>query len=290
MNIQSKGKRYGMAYYNSISAQEFESRLDVPDGRDPNQNAWLTITINYSLNFADSKNRVPGVIFSKNEGTKKPEYFAKDSNGNLFPIRDWDFKSQADFNRRFLQGEKFWNYKFLLQTPIDYDGLDFTSWSGPGWICRPNVICLFRLKSGGSPTHLPITVVRPDFSWWDDLTGNDFRSHHFLYDERDVKTQTLWHELGHALDQLHIKALLGNKQCMVDISKDDCYDTPGGMEENIMGRGTGLAAVNAKAWQDLIEAHTDIPKFKWHVTMATNTPPRKLQMGFQVRGVMPKEW
>ncbi|MEW6130296.1 MAG: hypothetical protein AB1757_24890 [Acidobacteriota bacterium] len=285
MNIQSKSKKHGMVYFDSISAKEFESRLEVPDGRNPNQNAWLTITINYSLNFADSKNRVAGVIVEKNG-----KYYAKDSDNELFPIKDWDFKSQIEFNRRFRQGEKFWNYKFLLITPKDYNAFDYTSWAGPGWICRPNIICLFRLGSGLSPTHLPLTVVRPDPTWWDNLVGNSFRSHSRLYDEEDVKTKTLWHELGHALDQLHIKALMGNQQCLVDINKDDCYDTPSGMDENIMGRGTGLATVNAKPWQELIEAHTGIPKFKWLVTTATNTPPRKLQMAFQVRGVMPQVW
>jgi hypothetical protein len=228
---------------------------------------------------------VPGVIVEKDG-----EFFARDSDKELFPIRDWDFKSTKEFNRRFKQGAKFWNHKFLLITPKDYAGLDFESWAGPGWICRPNVICLFKLGSGGSPTHLPLTVVRADTTFWDDLAGNEFRSNAGLYDDDDVNTETLWHELGHALDQLHIKALLGNKKCMVDINADGCYDTPEGMKPNIMGRGTALHKVNAKPWKELIAEHTGVPKFRWHVTQVTSTPPRTLPMGFQVRGVMPKKW
>lgn len=277
MKVYSRGQKPGQKFYYSVNADEFESRLEIPDGRNPNQNAWLTITINYSLRFADGKSQGAGIIFQKDG-----KYFARDVDGKEFPVKDWDFKSQSEFNKRFLQGENFWNYKFLLTTPTDYDGLDYTSWAGPGWLCRPNVICLFRLNSGGEPNHLPLTVVR---------TGDtNFRSSHFTYDDQDVYNKTLWHELGHALDQLHIKALLGDAKCLVDVNHDDCYKEPAGVPPNIQGSGTGLLPVNAKPWQELIEHHTGIPRFKWLPTMLTDQPARKLPMGFQVRNVMPKNW
>ena len=121
---------------------------------------------------------------------------------------------------------------------------------------RPNVICLFRLSSGGSPTHLSIKVVRPELSGWDKFWGKEFRSNSGLYDDQDDK-QTLWHELGHALDQVHIKALLGDQKCLVAINADDCYSELNGIAPNIMGRGTGLLPVNAKAWLELIAVLTD---------------------------------
>jgi hypothetical protein len=54
----------------------FRSNLEVPDGRDPEQNAWLTLTLYYGLTFADSNNPVPGVIVQ--QGTR---FMAKDSDG-----------------------------------------------------------------------------------------------------------------------------------------------------------------------------------------------------------------
>jgi hypothetical protein len=279
MHVTGKSKNSKARFWDSISTLEFESSLEMPKRGDPTQNAWLTITINYTLNFVDSRNPVSGLTVIQDG-----KYYAKDSNKTpiLFPIKDWDLQSRAEFAKRFATGESFWNYKFVLITPPDYDAFDFTTFSGPGWICRPNVICLFRLKNGGSPNHLPINVVR---------TGNeDFRSNETTYDDRDVYGKTLWHELGHALDQLHIKALLGDQKCLVDVNSDDCYDTPAGLTPNIQGRGSGLLPQNAKAWLELIALHTDTLQPKWVVSLATNMPPRKMPMGFDVRGVMPPRW
>lgn len=278
MKVTSWSKTSGARFYHGLGANEFDSRLEMPNGKDPNQNAWLTITVNYTLNFADSKNPVPGLIV--NQGGK---FYAKPTNptASMVPIKDWDLESRSKFVKRFAQAESFWNYKFLLITPDDYDAFDFTSWAGPGWICRPNVICLFRLKSGGSPNHLPINVVRGE---------GDFRSSQTTYDDDDVNDSTVHHELGHTLDQLHIRALLGDVFCLNDINNDICYKEPPGVAPNIMGSGTGLIPQNAKAWHELIAKHTETPQTKWKVSMATNVPPRKLQMGFEVRGVMPKKW
>jgi hypothetical protein len=279
MRITGKSKNGKSRFWESISAVEFDSTLEMPKKGDPDQNAWLTLTINYTLNFVDSRNPLSGLTV-----VQDGKWFAKDSNKVpvLFPIKDWDAASRSEFVKRFAKGENFWNYKFVLVTPRDYDAFDFTTFNGPGWVCRPNVICLFRLKSGGTPNHLAINVVR---------TGNtDFRSNQTTYDDRDVYATTLWHELGHALDQLHIKALLGDQKCMVDVAADDCYDTPPGSEPNIMGRGKGLLPQNAKAWHELIALHTDTPQTKWTVSLATNLPPRKMPVGFDVRGVMPAQW
>ncbi|MGH9819937.1 MAG: hypothetical protein ACRD43_07180 [Pyrinomonadaceae bacterium] len=279
MRIFSRTQKSGAKFYYSVSADEFESVLEMPDGKNPDQNAWLTITANYTLNFVDSKNQLPGVTI-----TQDGKFFAMDSNKTpvLFPISDWDVSSRSEFVKKFAKGESFWNYKFLLITPPDYDGFDYTTFSGPGWICRPNVICLFRLKSGGTPNHLAINVVR---------TGDEkFRSEMRLYDDQDVNHKTLWHELGHALDQLHIKALLGDPKCLVDTNADGCYVEPPGVPPNIQGSGIGLLPQNAKAWHELIAAHTGTSQLKWIVSMATGRTARKMPMGFDVRGVMPAKW
>jgi hypothetical protein len=272
VQVQSKVKSGSAKYFHQVSSREFNSSLEIPDGRNPSQNAWLTITINYALNFVDSRNPTANVRLKNRKG------YIKDSNGDEFELRDWDYASQRDFNARFVKGASFWNYKFLLITPHDYSGLDFESLAGPGWCCRPNVICLFRLGTG-NPTHLKIDAVRPAISGWDSFWGKSFRSNAAMYDDEDVKTRTLWHELGHALDQLHIKALEGDAKCMVDINADRCYDSP-----NIMGYGTKLEPVNAKPWRDLIFHHTEVPQSKWNVTQAVNTPPRAIPLGVSLIG------
>lgn len=280
MNIYSLSKPKGAQFYHNIRAHEFDSNLAVPNGKDPGQNAWLTITVNYSLNFADSRNQVPGLIVK--DGGK---YCAKPSNptADTVPIQDWDFKSQMDFAHKFARAESFWNYRFLLVTPRNYDKLDFTSWGGKGSICRPNVICLFRLSSVGTSTHLRLNVVR---------TEKFFRSDSNTYAESDVSDKTVWHELGHSLDQLHIRALLGDPFCKAaaNINNTICYKEPEGVAPNIQGTGTGLIPENAKAWHELIARHTETPQTDWKVSMTTHTPPRQLPLSFQVRGVMPTEW
>jgi hypothetical protein len=263
--IRSKSNDVG--FYDQINAKECLSVLEIPDGRNCLQNAWLTITINYSLDFVDKKN------LSNYAYIKAGKAYAKDANEKEIPLRDWDSQSTVEFNRRFAKAEEFWNYKFLLLTPADYSGLDFNG-IGPLtpilYTTRPNVICLFRLKSGGNPTHLSIKVVRPDFSGWDKFWNNDFfRSDKLHYAESAVANETVWHELGHALDQLHIKALKGDKKCLVDINADRCYDGP-----NIMGKGKDLEPVNARAWRELIWHHTGVHQNRWVATMAVNTPPR----------------
>jgi hypothetical protein len=272
MQILVASKTKNARFAHQIRAREFNSTLEIPKGDNPLQNAWLTITINYELNFVDRRN--PNFRTTIRNG----QAFIKDLNGIEFPLRDWDVRSQSEFVKRFNKGEAFWNYKFLLITPTNYNGFDYQSF-GKGLVCRPNVICLFRLKSGGSPNHLKVDVVRAEEpeSFWDRLLGKSFRSDAGQYTEGDVKTNTLWHELGHALDQLHIRALQGDAQCMVDINADRCYDG-----DNIMGRGSELSPLNAKPWRELIAHHTDIPAPKWIPTMAVNTPPRSIPMGVAV--------
>jgi len=251
------------------------SEVALPDGRDPNQNAWLTLTIRYSLNFADSKNRVAGVIVQ--QGTK---FLAKDSDNHLHPIVDWDFNSQVRFQRAFQRGESIWNWQFVLITPQDYSAFDVTSMAGAGWVVRPNILCLFRLVSDASKAHRRITVVRLDPSI---TSAKTFRSNVTLYDHLDVWTPTLGHELGHALGMGHIKELLGDAQCIADAKRgvfpDRCYGETPVEKANIMGGGSAIYLNNAKPWLDRIVAHTGRPLAQWKATGMMNTPPRKIPLG-----------
>lgn len=281
--MDATSTRYGLNYNEYVFGDLFDSYLQVPNGRDPQQNAWLTIEIVYSIDFADSKNRVAGLIFKDGD-----RYVAKDLDGKYVPVQDWDMQSQMSFNRRFRRGESFWNHKFLLLTPKDYAHLDYES-LGAGKLCRPNVLCLFRLQTVNnfrreSFTHLPLKVVRLAKD-----TSDEFRSSFRTYDSNDTD-RTFHHELGHCLNQLHIKALLGDEKCIYDdINADECYDTPEGMEENILGRGKALDIVNAKPWLERIQKHTDISKVKWTVTRGTDLPPRTMPLGYK-GGLLPDYW
>jgi hypothetical protein len=230
--------------------------------------------MNYTIDFIDRRNLGGTAIIKNNKA------YVKDGDGHEFALMDWDFQSEITFHRKFSKGEAFWNYKFLLITPPDYDGLDFTSMAGTGYVCRPNVICLFRLVPGRSPIHLTIKAVR--------LEDNKvfFRSMHqsrrsdvdwIHYRLEDVDTATLWHELGHALDQpVHILGLKGDAQCTEDDHVNDrrCYDGP-----NIMGSGTQLDPLNARAWQELVGQHTDTPMERWRATLDVKTLPRAIPLG-----------
>lgn len=278
-----------MLFPYKITGSDFESEVEIPNGNDPDQNAWLTIRLNYSLDFADSRNKVSGIIIE--QGGK---CYAKDFDGFLFPILDWDFNSCTRFAKQFAAAEKIWNWQFTLITPKHYKGLDYESWRGDLWYVRPNVLCLFRLVAGGTPNHRPITVVRPDPTVTEvvrfdnpkvkkKVNANSFRSHSRLYDYLDVWSATLGHEMGHALGMPHIKELKGDAQCIADAKAgkfpDRCYGETEEERRNIMGGGKEIAAINAKPWLDRIHTHTGVAKTQWKVSLdMKTTKPRKIPL------------
>jgi hypothetical protein len=197
----------------------YDSTLEVPDGRDPNQNAWLTITLKVNLQFADA-NQLYGIV-----RTRDGVGFVEDSDKREYRVRNWDSPSKTQCTSAFfVAGQKYWNRRFTLITPQDYDELDFTSRVSPGWHVRPNVLCLFRLvpEPDANQAHRNIKVVRlnttigedlRDLLWGRPANGVSFRSHWELYQWVDVYNNTLFHELGHALGQDHILALQGDVKC-----------------------------------------------------------------------------
>jgi hypothetical protein len=277
------GRREAMTFHSSYDDSTFESKLEYPDGNDPDQNAWLTITIRYSLNFVDGYNDKAGITIEKDD-----KYFALDFNKrDLFPILPWDPSSIMRFRNDFQRGENIWNYRFVLITPQDYGALDYQSFAGTGWIVRPNVLCLFRLTPDNSKPHLRVDVVRLDPA----VDARGFRSDSTLLDNLDLYRPTFGHELGHALGLGHIKELLGDQQCIADAKRNiypnRCYGETEAEKANIMGSGTAFTLLNAKPWLDRIASQTADANglnTRWTATLDTKTPPRKIPLGVGLVG------
>src|SRR4051794_7860123 len=75
----------------------YESLLEVPNGKNPAQNAWLTITLRIKLNFVDSTNLVGGDLLARDGGGR---LCAVDFSGYRFPILDWP----VHLKKRFAEG------------------------------------------------------------------------------------------------------------------------------------------------------------------------------------------
>lgn len=256
-------------FISDVTSSKFDSLLEIPTSGDPNHNAMLTVTLRYKLNFADGKNPVAGVIVKRDQIFK-----AQDADGFAHPVLDWDRKAIEDFSRAFQRGERIWNLKFLLVTPNSYSGLDFSN-PRAGYRTRPNVLCLLRMEPWGAP-HITINVVRVD-------TANDpvsFRSHIRLMDHLAPWRSTLGHEIGHALGMLHIKTLLGDKQCIADenrgIYPERCYGETEAEVANVMGGGNRLSVVNALPWLERIALHTSTQRQLWTASRDLKLAPASI--------------
>ena len=256
--------------------------LEKPSGRDPNQNAWLTLTLGYSLDFLDrnSLGTAPGggPVIVQDGGS----WWARDSDDFLFPILDWGHDEIIKFNKVFQQGEQIWNHRFFLVTPENFDMLDYTSPSVPGVVLHPNILCLFRLVSG-LKTSQTISVVRIDPAVFEDTKYEvrnyktkatrkamlGFRSHSGLLTEHDVYTPVLGHELGHMIGEDHIMALKGDQQCKVNPGLTRCYGTTPEELRNIMGGGTEITKFNAKPWTDALKDLVGGPPLHCYIFLLT---------------------
>jgi hypothetical protein len=318
----------------------FDSILEIPKGNNSDQNAWLTLQLRVKLNFVDSTNPLAGLTVF--QGGK---WYAKDTDGYLFPLLDWPPHLIARFQREYAQrAEKTWNWQFLLITPKNYPDLDYQCFPA-GLTVRPNVLCLFRMSliSGGgvpldtSPAagpmrvgapHRTINVVNinyatstvslapgitpsataPATKTFPQVDGLSFRSNALNYDDADlfrpawwqkehnVLSNTVGHEVGHALGQCHIMGLKGdaqygfgganaNAQAAYGVGSADKFDA-----WNIMGGGDRVYLLNAVSWRERIALHTGRPVGDWSVTGMMNTPTRTIPMGITAANLAPGEW
>ena len=306
-------------HYRYLQCDVLDSELTIPVPASPQHHppgpVVLLIRINYSLNFADSKNGMlrPRVMVRIND-----TYFVQDSNWDWFEISDWDFATSTEFAHSFKQGQEFWDKRFMLipaSTCFEFDYDLIINDKVERW--RPNILCRFELvggpvsdphddlvkSKGQAPVHLEIDVIRSERPF---LDRGFFRSDSGLYDayhaERDARL--LWHELGHAMDQDHIQALAnqqiyhhpspemdeflvqtlanGENTCTnnsAENGEDRCYVTPSWIDEaNVMGKGKGVALENAKTWRRLINDHLIGQPRDFSVTTDISRPPRLISV------------
>jgi hypothetical protein len=293
----------------------YDSRLDVPDGTNLNQNAWLTLKLRIKFNFVDPKNTVTGLTVQRDG-----KWYAKDADGWLFPMLHWGEAYKNKFKTQFQQhAEKVWNWQFVLITPRTYQDLDVTNFSsGGGWLVRPNVLCLFRIELSDTNPHKTINVVNLDWAPGQvvniDTTKNPnpktitkfnsgtSRSDDSDYDDADLfrpymfnKKENVWHdtighEVGHALGQDHIMILKGDNTCKTAEDGSNakaCYGTANVDKFNIMGGGDRIYLLNAISWRQRIALHTNgtTTPDNWGVTGVMSTLPRKMALGASLVGV-----
>lgn len=317
----------GLAPYNT-----YDSRLELPNGSDPDQHAWLTLQLRVKLNFVDSKNRVTGLTFFKDG-----KCYARDADGYLFPLVDWPPHLIARFQKEFAEvAEKTWNWQFMLITPRNYSDLDFQCLTS-GVAVRPNVLCLFRMSvmtgtgapldtspgagplPAGAP-HRTINVVNisyatdpvkkavgPGTKTFRQIDGLSFRSDALNYDDADlfrpawwskengVLSNTVGHEVGHALGQCHIMGLKGDARYAfggANANDKEAYGVGSASTLdawNIMGGGDRVYLVNAVSWQQRIALHTGRRAADWIPTGIMTTPTRARPMGLG-GAIAPLEW
>ena len=269
-------------------------QLEIPRGNNPFQNAWLTLTLSYDLRFLDS--RVRNVKFTNNSSSsdvivehKDLGLCARDLDDFLFPILDWGYDSIKDFLKIFQQGEAIWNHKFLIVPPLSFDRLDYTSSAFPGYVMRPNILCLFRMTSGGTNAKT-FNVVRINPSVFEDpkfevpnyrtkktkSASSGFRSHAEMLTDDDLQRPVLGHELGHAINEDHILAMKGDAQCKIDPNLDRCYGLTPEEVRNIMGSGREITEINARPWLDHLQQITGCDPINCVTVLLTDSKIRPL--------------
>jgi hypothetical protein len=278
---------------------DVRGELEVPSGSDPFQNAWLTLTLGYDLKFLDS--RVRAGTFQNNSITgdiivehKELGWCARDLDDYLFPILDWGYDAIMNFVKVFEQGEGIWNRKFLIIPPNDFDKLDYASSAFPGHVLRPNILCLFRMKSGAKISKTfnvvrinPTVFENPKYEVPNYTTkktkpvADGFRSHASLLTYGDVFTPVLGHELGHALNEDHILVMKGDEQCKINPNLSRCYGLTPEEARNIMGSGTEITEINARPWLDHLQLIVGGDPIRCKLVLLTDPkvtplPPRKI--------------
>jgi hypothetical protein len=255
------------------------STLELPQS--VGQNARLTLTMNYGIEYINPDYLTVGAILNLNPHDHLgPGWVAgwddgdgvimRDGTGRQFMLSNWDFLAETNFYQQFKRAAESWDNRFRLIPPTGYSGLDYFQQMGDVFrLSRPVVECRFRAVSGGEPEHLVVYGVRPQ-----DWRGREFAA--FTKYNRHPVVMVLpaephqysflkqaAHELGHALRNGDIGQMLRTPGCPAIAQA--CYEP----SSNVMGNDPGmdLLPVNAVGWQAAIEKHTGVSTFKWQAVV-----------------------
>jgi hypothetical protein len=143
------------------------------------------------------------------------------------------------------------------------------------------------------PTVTP-SATKPATKTITKVEGLTWRSDAVNYDDSDLFNPSWWnpehtvlsntvgHEVGHALGQCHIMGLKGIAAYKFGGAHSDDLPAYGvGSSDpldvmNVMGGGNRLYLLNAVSWQERMAVHTGLPVSQWEATGIMNTPPRKM--------------
>src|SRR5262245_45769160 len=98
----------------------YDSDLELPNGRDPRENARLTLRLKVYLHFVNSNTRgLEPKVAKRTDG----KTYAMDASGWLFPIKDWDNATIDSFRKGYVEhAVRVWDKRFVL-LPQGYAGL-----------------------------------------------------------------------------------------------------------------------------------------------------------------------
>ena len=241
-----------------VNAGPVRSKLEIPKGDDPNQNAWLTLTLYYSLNFLDRKSRGDGKVIVKPKDYD--EWCALDAGDYVWPIVDWDARSQEAFKKRYELATGFWNRRFLIRPPAEFDALDFRCDAVPNCVIRPNILCLFRMEASRENAHT-VDAVRLNYEHYDEgeiqnisagKPSKQFRAgfgaHSQLLEDRQPYN-IIGHEVGHAIGLDHIGVMKHYPECKKheDRNKQICY---GKGKDRLDPMGAPILPGEKPVWSD----------------------------------------